>query len=247
MNTHSTPIKHSIALSIFLHLFPGAVLTLGFLLLAPVFADAGLPPILGLIFVDAFIVLPLMIGIIIYSGRKFRGENTSSAIRWREMLTRSEFLKSTVGLLIWAVLIFILLAPLSEWLKSGYFYWIPSWLDPMDDSYHFMNYHKSVAVFTWLQMLIVTSIAAPIVEEYYFRGFLLPAIERFGIWAPFFNTVLFTIYHFWTLWLVPVRILALLPMVYVVWLKRCIYIAIAFHLLLNLIGDSLLTLPLLLN
>lgn len=245
MNTKSKLIKHSVALSVFLHLLPGALLTAGFILLAPVLAEAGLPPILGLIFVDAFIVLPLMIGIIIYSGRQAGGKSISSAIRWKKKPDRSVFLKITGGLLIWAVLMFTLLAPLAEWLKNEYFNWIPSWFNPADEMYHFTNYPKSVAVFTWVQMLIVTSVAAPIVEEYYFRGFLLPAIEPFGFWAPVMNTVLFATYHFWSLWLVPVRVLALFPVVYFVWITRSLYIAVTVHILLNFIGDSILTFPLL--
>ena len=90
---------------------------------------------------------------------------------------------------------------------------------------------------------MATSIAAPIVEELYFRGYLLPRIDRFGAWAPLLNLVLFALFHLWTIWLTPVRVVALLPMVYLVWFKRSLYIGIIVHLLLNLVGDSLLTVP----
>ena len=39
------------------------------------------------------------------------------------------------------------------------------------------------------------------VEELYFRGYLLPRISRLGAWAPLVNTVLFSLYHLFTPWL----------------------------------------------
>ena len=39
------------------------------------------------------------------------------------------------------------------------------------------------------------------VEEMYFHGYLLPRISRLGAWAPLVNTVLFSLYHFFTPWL----------------------------------------------
>jgi uncharacterized protein len=49
-------------------------------------------------------------------------------------------------------------------------------------------------------------------EELYFRGYLLPRLYRFGIWAPLINISLFSLYHYWTPWGVLSRIVMLLPM-----------------------------------
>jgi hypothetical protein len=38
------------------------------------------------------------------------------------------------------------------------------------------------------------------VEEYYFRGYLLPRLSRFGSLAPVINVALFSLYHFFTPW-----------------------------------------------
>ncbi len=57
-----------------------------------------------------------------------------------------------------------------------------------------------------------------------------------GGWAPFVNAVLFSLYHFFTPWQNPGRILGLLPMVYAVWWKRNVYIGIAVHCLGNLVA-----------
>jgi membrane protease YdiL (CAAX protease family) len=58
---------------------------------------------------------------------------------------------------------------------------------------------------------VVNAVAGPVVEEVYFRGYLLPRISRFGAWAPLINTVLFSVYHFFTPWQNVGRILGLLP------------------------------------
>ena len=80
------------------------------------------------------------------------------------------------------------------------------------------------------------NIAVPITEELYFRSFLLPRLPASPRWTPIWNTVLFSLYHFWLPWDVIGRILALLPVVYVVQWKRNVYVSILVHCLLNLIG-----------
>ncbi|MEE9601175.1 MAG: CPBP family glutamic-type intramembrane protease [Thermoplasmata archaeon] len=44
---------------------------------------------------------------------------------------------------------------------------------------------------------MVDGFAAPVVEEPYFRGNLLPRVSHLGRTAPFVSAVLFYAYHFW--------------------------------------------------
>lgn len=88
--------------------------------------------------------------------------------------------------------------------------------------------------------MVVNGIAGPVVEEMYFRGYLLPRISRLGAWAPLVNTVFFSPYHFFTPWLNVGRIIGLLPMVYAAWWKRSIYVSMAVHVLGNVISMLLL-------
>ena len=69
-------------------------------------------------------------------------------------------------------------------------------------------------------------------------------MKKLRFWAPLFGAVLFVVYHFWSPWLIPIRLLAILPMVYFVWWKRNIYIGIISHCILNLMSDVILTIPL---
>ena len=94
--------------------------------------------------------------------------------------------------------------------------------------------------------MLANGIVGPVVEELYFRGYLLPRIAWLGRWAPVLNTVLFSLYHFFTPWANVGRIVALLPMVYTAWWKRNIYLSMAVHVLWNL-GAMMLLLAVLLG
>ena len=95
-------------------------------------------------------------------------------------------------------------------------------------------------VFRWLALglaavLLVNVLAGPLVEELYFRGYLLPRIDRLGRWAPVLNTVLFSLYHFWTPWQNLTRIIGFLPLSWVAWRRRSTQLAIATHVTINLV------------
>lgn len=83
---------------------------------------------------------------------------------------------------------------------------------------------------------LIDGIANPIVEEMYFRGYLLPRISRLGLWAPLLNAMLFSLAHYWQPASIPQIFLLVLPLYYLVWWKRNIYISIAVHCTANLIG-----------
>jgi hypothetical protein len=46
--------------------------------------------------------------------------------------------------------------------------------------------------------LLINVILGPVTEELYLRGYLLPRLYRFGIWAPLINISLFSLYHYLT-------------------------------------------------
>ena len=62
--------------------------------------------------------------------------------------------------------------------------------------------------------LAFNGVAGPITEELYFRGHLLPRLERYGRWAPVINTALFAIYHFFSPWRYPAIFLGFLPIMW---------------------------------
>ena len=69
------------------------------------------------------------------------------------------------------------------------------------------------------------------VEELYFRGHLLPRIDR---GTPVLNTGS-SLCHFWTPWQNIGRILGLLPWIHTVWRKRSVALSMAVHISVNCI------------
>ena len=88
--------------------------------------------------------------------------------------------------------------------------------------------------------LAFNGVAGPITEELYFRGHLLPRLERYGRWAPVINTVLFAIYHFFSPWRYPAIILGFLPITWMAWRKRSVSVSIAAHMTINMVTVLLL-------
>jgi hypothetical protein len=79
----------------------------------------------------------------------------------------------------------------------------------------------------------------PVVEELYFRGYLLPRMSRFGWAAPFLNYALFSLYHFWQPYNLPTLFVVSLPMVIGVWKTKNVRVGVYTHILLNTIGGVL--------
>ena len=75
-------------------------------------------------------------------------------------------------------------------------------------------------------------ITGPILEELYFRGYLLPRMRYAGKLAPVLHSLLFALYHVFTPWMFLTRTVGMLPLIYIV-RKKNIYIALIVHVLIN--------------
>lgn len=83
--------------------------------------------------------------------------------------------------------------------------------------------------------ILLTGILVPITEELYFRGHLLPRMpSQFGRLRPAAHSLLFSVYHFHTPWMIPVRTLGLLPLMYVTLHTRSVRPGIVAHCLVNM-------------
>lgn len=96
----------------------------------------------------------------------------------------------------------------------------------------------SGVIFLLVLLIICNGILGPFVEELYFRGYLLPRMEAYANkWAPALNVILFSLYHFFSPWENPIRIIALLPLGYLVWRKKDIRFSMLVHILNNTGGS----------
>jgi uncharacterized protein len=125
--------------------------------------------------------------------------------------------------------------PLNKVFVERFLSWLPQWYTLQD----FSGYSKGAVQLTLVCNLVLNGVLAPIVEELYFRGYLLPRMQRWGAFAVVGNTVLFSLYHFWQPYVYVTLVIALLPMIYLVWKTRDLRLAILTHFLLNIAGALL--------
>ena len=177
-----------------------------------------------------FVLIPFELGYLFYRARR-NGSSLGSVVLYREPVPRTQFVALVLGLLAWSAIFYVLVyPPLDTFFIENVFFWLPDVLFLAED---FARYSTAALVVTWVLGFVVNGVAGPIVEEVYFRSYLLPRISRFGAWAPLINTVLFSVYHFFTPWQNAGRILGLLPMVYAAWWWRSIYVSMGAHVLGN--------------
>ena len=74
------------------------------------------------------------------------------------------------------------------------------------------NYSKSILTVTYSMSLIFNVFLGPIVEELYFRGYLLPRMK--GKFAILFHSFLFAAVHVFTPWMIIARTFQLLPILF---------------------------------
>jgi uncharacterized protein len=219
--------QHSLAYSVVLHLLPGAVL-FAFVLGA---AEAGIEPVLALLFGIGLVIAPLELSYLFIQGRRRNGRWTlRGVIDYRARFAARQILRWAAPLVLWWIAILALsIAVIDQWLAETVFAWYPEAIRQM------AAFEGEAAAPGWLLALLfvvalaLNGVIGPIVEELYFRGHLLPRIDRFGRGAPVLNTLLFSLYHFWSPWQNLARLIGLFPWIYTVWRKRSLQLSIAVH------------------
>ena len=225
--------------SILLHLLPGIVFLAVWFLVAPLVQRWGLPAAIAGSLAILFGQLPLVLGILLYQSRKETGRfSLREVIAYRRPIPLWQYLIFVPLLCIWYFQASTLWTSVQNDLFIG-LPGLPRWLEnplPFIDQ---GPYSPLVTMITIGFGLISSGIIAPIIEELYFRGFLLPRIDRLGVWAVLLNVSLFAVHHLWTPLVNPGRILAWFPIIFIVWRKQNIYIGLYVHLITNLIGNGL--------
>lgn len=233
-----TPEQHRLSWSILLHLLPGVALTAFIVLAAPVVRALGLPTVFALFVGIPLVIVPIELGILLRHAKRTTG---TLSLRWtvvyRERLRFRRLVPATVGLVAWfAVWLVLATAVLDEWIAERFFTWIPDAILQFSMVEQVGESAPTWALVTVLVVAVVCNgVVGPVVEELYFRGYLLPRIDRLGRWAPVLNTVLFSLYHLWTPWQNLTRIVGLLPMTWLAWRWRSTQLAIAVHVSINLV------------
>jgi membrane protease YdiL (CAAX protease family) len=228
--------QYSILKSAVLHLLPGGVGTIAYVIIAPFLIENGYPSLLGILIAATIIIMPAELGYLFYQAKKLnKSFSLNGIVLYREALPKWQYVVIPMGLVIWGFLATGFTPLLDKVIAKSLFSWLPEWFFIFDLG-QFQDFARPALLVTFWVGLIVNGFALPIVEELYFRGYLLPRLERFGKWTPLINLSFFSLYHFWTPWQFISRIILLLPWVYVTWRKRNIYLIMIAHCTANTIG-----------
>ncbi len=104
---------------------------------------------------------------------------------------------------------------------SGIFSWVPYWF--IVDRYAANS--GNLLFLTIILNFIFRGLLLPFTEEIYFRGFLLPRMNKLGEFAPLVSASLFSVYHLFAPWENISRMIAVLPFIYISYRKK-IYVLV---------------------
>jgi membrane protease YdiL (CAAX protease family) len=214
-----------------LFLVPGALTTLAFVVLAPFVEAVGFPPIAALLAAIMGVLVPFELGVVLWAGRGTASR--LSAIPYRRRMPTRTWLWLVPSLIIAAFVGFGVHQTIEPWLIESLFGWLPAWFVTPISLDQVGDYSKAAWTATFIAFFAINGFVGPIVEELYFRGYLLPRMDYLGRWAPLVNVSLFSLYHFWSPWQLVARILGFGPTVYAVRWKQNVYLGMVVHCSLN--------------
>jgi len=202
-----------------LFLIPGALVTLVYVVIAPFVESVGFPPIAALLLAILVVLLPMELGVVLRAGRG-EPQRIRSVVPYRRPLPVRDWLWLVPVLVVAAFVGFGLSMAFEPAVIDVLFGWIPDWFVRPIDPDLVGDYSREAWLITLAAYFVLNGFAGPIVEELYFRGYLLPRMEWMGRWAPLVNVSLFSLYHFWSPWQIVGRILGFGPTVYAVLIER---------------------------
>jgi membrane protease YdiL (CAAX protease family) len=219
--------------AVFLHLFPGLLALALFTLIARRVESMGYPSIMPWLISVSLTVIPFELGYLYYEGRRRNGRpSLDGVILYRQPLNAGQVVLWTTLTFLTVLVLFILSGPVTNYLQTVVFAWVPDWF-VQDTGLEGGGFSRSALLVLNIASIFVFMIGIPIVEELYFRGYLLPRLARLGLWAVVINAFLFALYHFTTPWGLASRFLIALPLAYSAYRKQNILPAIIVHFIAN--------------
>lgn len=221
--------------TIWLHLFPGLLITLIYVILAPFVNAAGYPSLMALGIAFLLVIIPFEWFYLLAKGKQISGRYSLSAV----LPTQHVPIKKRILIISGGIVaIFVIAGGMYYFdasIKEMLAQWLPKWYF-FDEDYK-NNYTKEAIVVTAAFRIVVDGILIPIVEEQYFRGYLLPKIPATGVKAPMAGSVLFALYHFWQPWNYLSLLLISGVLAFTAWHFKNYKISLYIHLIINLLGS----------
>lgn len=216
---------------VILHLLPGIVLSIIYIFLLKGKILAGYPKLVILGLAGIFSIVPIEIGYLLYVAKKEEGSfNIFKILGLKGKLKLKEYVFYTLSLFVITGILITVLKPLSNYMLNTVFDWIPSWYNYNEDM---SLLSKNFVITAIVVNFFFFTLIAPIIEELYFRGYLLARMKWLGKYSVLINVALFSVYHLWSPWLIITRIIALLPLFYFVYKTDSLKLGILVHCLAN--------------
>lgn len=230
--------EHGAAVSVALHLLPGFAALVSYLFVfAPLSAALGIPRQMGFVWMDMFVLIPLLLGSLFLLGHAKNGRWTLDGIVLnRRRLSGSRLAAILLILFVYSAMAMAALSWTHTLLLQRLFYWLPDSILQLEKS-DLAGYPLSVALATRLASLVFVGVIGPIAEELYFRGFLLPRLSWMGAAASVWQAVFFAGYHFLSPWDFVWRVFVLIPAIYAVQRTQSVSLTIWGHCLGNTVGE----------
>jgi membrane protease YdiL (CAAX protease family) len=222
-------------LLIVLHLVPGIVFAVFFWVLSWMLIPRGLTAYLALLITIPACLVPTQIGVmLLWSVRSTGKTSLSEAISYRRKGTVVEYIVLPLLLFLCGGVLSIVFGPITQYLDTHLSAWLPVWATQEALISGVNSCPPIQRNVTLLLAVLLSGFVAPVVEELYFRGFLLSRMEHWGWAAPVVNALLFAVYHFYFPGNVPGIFVEFLPIAYVVMIKKNWRIGAIVHIMFNL-------------
>ena len=224
--------KHSLLKSIILHLLPGILIGTCYYSIVPIVKMYGFPSVKALILSGFFVLIPFELGFLIYQKRTNKLNSLKELFEYTKNLKYWQYIVYTLAIIILSGIAFKVFSFTSDLLNPLLLQIIPP--EMQLDMGLSVEYLKYKLIITYALFLILIVIVLPIIEELYFRGYLLPRMpSKLKNWTEPIHSGLFALYHTWSLGLFITRTIGILPLIYFVKRKKNIYIGIIAHCLVN--------------
>lgn len=214
---------------------PTTVISLAYMVLGHF---CKIPHILLFCILGTVTLVPIEVGFIISASKKeygtysfksaFAGQEKMSL--WKTILIACVFF----GL---AGLLSLYIAPIENQfvaeIRANVLSYLPVGFDWTNYEY-LRSFSRPILILTCVYYGVFNVLIGPITEELFFRGYLTSHFEKQSSFTPILIAILFSAYHFWLPFNNVFRILAFVPVAYLAYRKRNIYISMLFHCICNL-------------
>ncbi len=223
-------------------IIPSAFGFFGFRVILPWTVELGLPKLLMWGVIASIMLFIFVIGGMILNQKEAKANNISFFSR---LLIKKISLKLwliCLGIMILGITISFSLSPaigaFSKLPGLSIPDYMPFWLnpsiDPMKSDMAILSPNYPLkGNYLFLIIMGITLLLNILAEEIYFRGWLLPKMQKFGKWSWVVNGLFFALYHTFQLWLFPMILILSLATTLTVYISRSILPAFVTHLVAN--------------